>query len=140
MCGGVLWLGLDKPCHTLPVIIQACMRMCACECVLPGLPCKCQCWHQLRCGPSTMLPAVQRQAAALVDKDTQISKLQERLQEVEALQRQPSGGSERASEKLSEEASGEGDTVKKDTPAWESIPAPETFKEALEQILMLQVR
>jgi hypothetical protein len=86
---------------------------------------------------------MQRQAAALVDKESEISKLTERILQLEALQQQASNGSEHASEKASERVSQHmtsgGGEDQKSVPAWESIPAPETFKEALEQILMLQV-
>ena len=68
----------------------------------------------------------------LVAKDQQIAELEQRVRDLEALQVQRSGD-----ENL---VSGSADAAQDDRHAWESLPPPESFKEALEQILMLQVR
>lgn len=68
---------------------------------------------------------MQQQAGALVEKDQQIAALEQRVSDLEAPQA------------LGKEC-GESNSAD-DGHAWESLPPPESFKEALEQILMLQV-
>lgn len=72
--------------------------------------------------------AVQNQAGALAERDQQIADLQQRVCELEEAQLQENGDDTCAS--------GSGD---ENGHAWESLPPPESFKEALEQILLLQV-
>ena len=67
----------------------------------------------------------------LVEKDQQIAELEQRVRELEAPQVQPT-----ADENM---GTGSADAGQDDGQAWESLPPPESFKEALEQILMLQV-
>ena len=88
-----------------------------------------------RCVTACMLTTgtgVQQQAGVLVAKDQQIAELEQRVRELEAPQ-----GHSSADENM---GSGSADAAQDDGHAWESLPPPESFKEALEQILMLQVR
>jgi hypothetical protein len=72
---------------------------------------------------------MQQQAGVLVEKEQRIADLEQRVRELEALH---------AEEKGEGEGDGEGEG-EDDGHAWESLPPPESFKEALEQILLLQV-
>lgn len=77
---------------------------------------------------------MQQQAGTLVEKDQQIAELEQRVRDVETPQVQP------IEEENGGAGSADGGQMHSDGHAWESLPPPESFKEALEQILMLQVR
>jgi hypothetical protein len=79
---------------------------------------------------------VQRQAEVLADKETLIAALEERLKEAEGAAR-THGGALDSNEVQRPPNPSFSSLV--DMPDWESLPVPETFKDALEQILMLQV-
>lgn len=112
---------------------------------------------------------LQTQAAAIVDKDTHILRLEERVLELEAAVAGAAAASDEPSVAMDASvtvplsavagsgglagdastaapSSGRGQLARAISadraamPDWESLPVPNTFKEALEQILMLQVR
>lgn len=123
----------DRLATTVQVRPQGCCRrapmtcdgapLCESSTTLCAPPC--DCWH------ADVWAGVQQQAGVLVEKDQQIAELEQRVRELEAPQVQPT-----ADENM---GTGSADAGQDDGQAWESLPPPESFKEALEQILMLQV-
>jgi hypothetical protein len=75
---------------------------------------------------------MQQQAGVLVEKEQRIADLEQRVRELEALHAEEKG-------EVVGEDKDEGEDDDDDGHAWESLPPPESFKEALEQILLLQV-